>query len=184
MAAIGTGYGRTDRYTRVAIGLHWTIATLILVNLAIGLFADALKGVPLMPVHKAIGLTVLALSVVRLGWRLTHPAPPLPATVPGWQRATAHVTHFLLYALMILLPLSGWWMVSASAQRRPLDWFGLFPLPYLPVQAGGGIAHDAHGLLGWTMLALVILHIGGALKHHWIDRDSVLARMAPVRAPR
>lgn len=167
-------------YTRVAILLHWTIAALIIANLAIGLLSDAFKGVPLMPVHKAIGISVLALSVLRLLWRLGHPAPPFPRSIPAWQRAASALTHGALYALMILLPLTGWWFVSAAAQRRPLDWFGLFPIPYLPVHQAGGAMHEAHELLGWAMLALVVLHVAAALKHHVIDRDPILTRMAPI----
>ena len=174
-----TPHDPAARYSRVAIGFHWTIAALILVNLAIGLLHDAFKGVPLIPLHKSIGITVLVLSIARLGWRLAHPAPALPAHVPGWQRAASAVTHWALYALMILMPLTGWWFVSAATKRYPLDWFGLFPVPYLPVSAGGPLTRTAHELLGWTMLALILLHVAGALKHHLIDRDAVLARMLP-----
>ena len=172
---------RGRRYSSVAIAFHWTIAALILVNLAIGLLHDAFKGVPLMPLHKSIGLTVLVLSIARLGWRLGHPAPALPAGIPGWQRGLAGLTHAALYALMILMPLTGWWFVSAATKKNPLDWFGLFPIPYLPVTAGGGLTHEAHEILGWAMLALIVLHVGGALKHHLIDRDTILLRMVPGR---
>lgn len=172
------------RYTRVAIWLHWTIAALILANLAIGLLSEPLKAFALMPAHKAIGISVLALSIARLLWRLGHPAPALPASIPAWQRAVSALTHFALYAMMILIPLTGWWFVSAAAQRRPLDWFGLFPIPYLPVHQAGGAMHEAHALLGWAMLALVVLHVAAALKHHLVDRDTVLTRMAPALAKR
>ena len=176
-------HGPTTRYTRVAIGFHWTIAALIVVNLAIGLLHDFLKGVPLIPLHKSIGITVLVLSIARLAWRLAHPAPALPAGVPGWQRAASAATHWALYALMILMPLTGWWFVSAATKRYPLDWFGLFPVPFLPVSSGGPFNREAHELLGWTMLALILLHVAAALKHHLVDRDTVLLRMLPA-APR
>ncbi|MFD1950954.1 cytochrome b [Sphingomonas arantia] len=170
---------RGRRYSSVAIAFHWTIAVLVIANLAIGLLHDALTGVQLMPIHKSIGITVLALSIARLMWRLAHPAPALPGDVPGWQRAVAHITHWALYALMILMPATGWWMVSAGARKYPLDWFGLFPVPFLPVTSGGDISNEAHELLGWAMLALVVLHVAAALKHHFVDRDTVLVRMLP-----
>jgi len=169
-----------QRYSTVAMWFHWTIAALVILNLAIGLLHDALPGQP-MPLHKSIGLTVLALTAARVAWRLGHRPPPLPAHTPGWERGAAHATHWLLYLLMIAMPVTGWMMVSGSAQRRPLDWFGLFDLPYLPVgPSAGGFGHEAHEILGWLMLALVVLHVGAALRHRLILRDHVLARMAPA----
>jgi len=166
---------RTDRYGHVAIAFHWTIAALVLVNLWIGIVGGP------MAIHKAIGITVLALTAGRVAWRLAHRPPPLPATVPGWQKGLAHATHAALYALLLLMPLSGWAMVSGSATRRPLTWFGLFDLPYLPVgPAVGEVGHGTHALLGWLMLALVALHVAGALYHHLVVRDRTLARMAPI----
>jgi cytochrome b561 len=168
----------TDRYSAVAIAFHWTIAALVVVNLAIGLLHDALPRGSIS-LHKSIGLTVLALTLARVAWRLTHRPPPLPAATPRWQRATAHGVHWALYALMILLPLSGWVMVSANATPRPLAWFGL-PVPLLPMSPDiGPVLAARHAQLGWTMLALVVLHVGAALWHHLIRRDGTLARMAP-----
>lgn len=168
------------RYSAVAMWLHWIIAALIIANLAIGLLHDSLlKGT--MPAHKAIGMTVLALTAVRVAWRLAHRPPPLPAHLPALERRAAHAAHWLLYALMILMPLTGWMMVSGTATRRPFSWFGLFDLPFLPISpAAGGIGHDAHGILGWIMLALVVLHVGAALRHRLVLRDGVLGRMAPA----
>jgi cytochrome b561 len=169
-----------QRYGDVAIAFHWTIAVLVIVNLAIGLGHEsvpALRGA--MGLHKSIGLTALALTLGRIAWRLRHRPPPLPAGTPGWEKGAAHATHWALYALMLLMPLTGWALVS-GAQRRPLTWFGLTDVPYLPVApATADSADAAHGLLGWLMLALVVLHIAAALRHHWIKRDQVLRRMAP-----
>ncbi|SFP45868.1 cytochrome b [Sphingomonas rubra] len=166
------------RYSRVAMWFHWTIAALVIVNLVIGIFHDALGG---MSIHKAIGLTVLALTAGRVAWRIAHRPPPLPAHTPAWERGAAHATHWALYLLMIAMPVTGWLMVSGGATRRPLTWFGLFDLPYLPVgEAAGGFGHDAHGLLGWLMLALVLLHVAAALRHRLLLRDGILARMAPA----
>ena len=136
---------RTARYSAVAMWFHWTIAVLVIVNLAIGLLHDAIGG---LAIHKAIGLTVLLLTAGRVAWRLLHRPPPLPAHTPAWERGAAHATHWALYLLMIAMPVSGWVMVSGAAQRRPLNWFGLFDLPYLPVGADAASrGHDAHAVL-------------------------------------
>lgn len=177
---------RTDRYSRGAIAFHWIIAAAILFNLWLGLAHDSLpREWRVMPVHKAVGITVLALSLARLAWRITHRPPPLPATVPRWEVLAAKAAHRALYALTIVMPLTGWMMVSNGNPPRPLDWFGLFPIPYLPVSKGAsGFGHEAHEILGYALLALVILHILAALRHHLILRDSTLVRMLPIlRAP-
>ncbi|MFD1786791.1 cytochrome b [Sphingomonas floccifaciens] len=173
---------RTDRYARGSIVFHWLIAAAIIVNLWLGIAHDSLpKGWAVMPLHKSIGITVLVLTIARLAWRLGHRPPPLDRTMPAWERAAANASHWALYALSILVPLSGWAMVSGSTVRRPLDWFGLFPIPYLPVSpAVGGAAHEGHEILGYAMLALVVLHVVAALRHHLILRDSTLVRMLPI----
>ena len=173
---------RTDRYSRGAIWFHWIIALLVIVNLAIGLLHESLfegvKGV--IPLHKSLGLTVLVLTVARIAWRFGHRPPPHPPTMIAWERLAANAAHFLLYALMLALPLTGWAMSSGGPTPRPLTWFGLFNVPYLPVSAAAGdAAHNAHGLLGWVMLALIVLHIGAALRHHFILHDAILARLVP-----
>jgi cytochrome b561 len=170
------------RYSGVAIAFHWVIALLVVVNLAVGLLHDAVPALRAwMPGHKSIGITVLVLTLARIAWRLSHKAPPLPASTAAWEKGVAHATHWTLYALLLAMPLTGWAMVSGTDKRRPLDWFGAFDIPYLPVStATGDIGHNAHGLLGWLMLALVVLHIGAALRHHLILRDGILARMIPA----
>ncbi|WCT73827.1 cytochrome b [Sphingomonas naphthae] len=164
-------------YNRTARLLHWTIAALIIANLPLGFFRAALRDLfPAMMIHKSIGLAVLVLSLIRLVWRLTHPAPPLPAHMPAWEKAAAHGLHWILYAAMILLPLSGW--VMSSAGTRPLSFFELFPVPKLPVGEGAGEGAEAmHVALGYAMLALLAGHIGAALRHHFILRDNILTRM-------
>jgi cytochrome b561 len=145
--------------------------------------------------HKSIGLTVLALSAVRLGWRLANRAPTLPAHMPGWERFAAQATHWAFYVLMIALPLTGWLYVSAGwsfETNRPLvvetHYFGLFKVPFLLglTQANAAVRSSAahtslitHWALGWATLALSALHIAAALKHQFIDRDGVLAHMVP-----
>ena len=182
---------RAPRYSQVARWFHWTIALLIIGNLLGGFFHDALPRTwigTIMGAHKAIGLTVLALSLARLAWRLGHPAPRPMANHAAWEVALARTTHWVLYAFMVLMPLAGWLMVSAAETRRPLEFFGLFPLPYLPTGADAtlaGIGHEAHEIIGWGFVALLVLHVAGALKHQWVDRDDTLGRMVGwMDAPR
>lgn len=168
------------RYSTIAIWFHWAIAALVIANIAIGLLHESLlKGVAwAMPLHFSFGLTVLILSVGRVAWRLTHRFPPVPQDIPGWQQVAARGTHIALYALIILLPLTGWMMVSGN--NRPLGFYWLFNFPKLPVdKALSGLGHESHGVLGWVMLALVVLHIAAALRHHFILRDGLLNRMLP-----
>ncbi|MCX7357929.1 MAG: YceI family protein [Alphaproteobacteria bacterium] len=199
---------RAQRYTAVAIVLHWAIAVAILFMIPMGLWmhesaehgdvsANIFRAYQL---HKSIGLTVLALSLVRLGWRLANPPPPMPEHMPGWERFIATATHWAFYALMIGLPLSGWLYVSTGwsiHDEAPLPvathWFGLFQVPALfgLNQADLGVREDtaeaaltAHAYLAYAALGLAALHVLAALKHHLFDKDEVLAHMVPgLRAP-
>lgn len=185
MATLGAEVGRSSdpdrqlaRYGRVAIAFHWTIAALVGANLLIGAFNETIFDGWIW-LHKSIGLTVLALSLARLAWRLGHRPPPLPRAVPRWQRHLAHVVHWSLYALIVAMPLSGWIFTSANVKPRPTT-FGLFSVPPLPIRADEAInslGRDAHGLFAWTMLMLIALHIIGALKHQFVDRLPILQRM-------
>ncbi len=176
------GLPRGERYSGVAIAFHWTIALLVIVNLVIGIGHDAIPALrALMGAHKAIGVTVLLLTAGRIAWRLAHRPPALPAGTPAWEKGVAHATHWTLYLLMIALPLSGWLMVSGPGPHRPFLWFGLFDIPTLPVgKPLADLGGTAHGPLGWVMAALVVLHVGAALRHHLLLRDSVLVRIAPI----
>lgn len=167
------------RYGRVAIAFHWTIAVLVITNLALGILHEQVPrplSREMIGVHKSIGITVLALTLFRLGWRLTHRPPPLPAHTPGWERGLAHLVHWLFYIFMVALPVTGWWMAAGSTPH-PFTWFGLFTVPEFPNNSGADAAHSAHVVMGWTMLALVVLHVGGALRHRLLLRDNVLGRM-------
>jgi cytochrome b561 len=162
-----------QRYSRGAILFHWIIAVLVLVNLWIGIVGGS------MSAHKAIGITVLALTIGRIGWRLGHAPPPLPPQLASWERTAAKASHVLFYVLLLLVPLTGWAMVS-GAKRYPLDWFGLFPLPYLPISSSAAhLGHELHEVVGFGMAGLVALHIAAALRHHFLLRDGVLSRMLP-----
>jgi cytochrome b561 len=179
--------GRT-RYTAVAIALHWIIAAVIAMNFSLGLYMAQLEASPaklrLYSYHKTIGVTIFLLVVFRLVWRLTHRVPAPPPRMPRWQRTAASVSHILLYLLTLAVPLSGWLFSSASGFK--VMYFTKFPLPDL-VGRNKALAaqlHLAHESLNYLMLALVLLHIAAALRHHWVDRDDVLTRMLPLAKPR
>ena len=141
----------------------------------------------LYQLHKSFGLSILALALFRLGWRLTHKAPPLPAAMPGWQKFAARAVHWIFYALMILTPLAGWAIVSVSPTDIATKWFGLFTVPHLPFF--GGETSDAlekmmeerHEFLAFSMLYLLGLHVAAALKHQFIDKDVVLRSILPAK---
>ncbi len=123
---------------------------------------------------------MLALSLARIGWRLTHRPPPLPATLAPWRAASSRVVHAAFYVLMIALPLTGWLRTSPNAY--PFSWFGLFDVPKFPIERGSAeaaAAAAAHEAFGWAMLLLALLHIAAALHHRFVLRDRVFARMAP-----
>ncbi len=167
----------TTTYTRVARWLHWGIGLLIIGNLIGGLAHDIAPAL-IMPLHKSTGLLILTLSLVRLGWRLTHRPPAYPAGMADWERTVGSITHGLFYVLMILIPLTGW--IMASAGSRPLDFYGLFAVMKLPVEKGStlvDISGEGHELLAFAMIGLLVLHIAAALRHHLVLKDGVLRRM-------
>ncbi|HVI99341.1 MAG TPA: cytochrome b [Sphingomonas sp.] len=177
---------QADRYSTGAIWFHWIIALLVIFNLVVGIFHESVPALrALMGAHKAVGITVLALTLGRIAWRLRHRPPPLPAELSGWVRAIAGAVRWAFYALLLIMPLTGWAMVSASSKPRPLSWFGLFDVPFLPVTKPiAGLGHELHETLGLLFAALVLLHIAGALRHQLALKDGVLARMIPALAPR
>ena len=169
------------RYSTPAIVLHWLVALLIFAGFPLGLYMVDLPLSPdklrLYSYHKWIGITVLLLVAVRVSWRLSHVPPPLPASVAAWQRQASAVVHGLLYLLMIAIPLSGWLMSSAKGFQTV--WFGVLPLPDLigKDKALGDQLAEVHKILNFTLLALVVLHVGAALQHHFIERQPFLQRM-------
>jgi cytochrome b561 len=173
----------STRYGGVAIGLHWLIAVAIVGSFSVGLY---MADLPLSPLklklyswHKWAGVTIFLCVVLRLVWRLLHRPPELPTGMPAWQRKAAEATHVLLYLLMFAVPLSGWLMSSAKGFQTV--WFGVLPLPDLLDKNKdlGDLLQEVHELLNFSMAALVVAHLGAALKHHFIDRDDVLTRMLP-----
>lgn len=225
----GVSDASRDRYSRVAIVLHWAIAAFIVFNLCTGFFMaswlvgpsatpPALRWMSLM-LHVSSGLTVLTLTVVRVVWRLFNPPPPYLAALKPWERHTAHCAHFLLYAAMVLMPLTGWAILSAhpppgspgaaagsstpptvppAGPPRLMKVWNLFPMPVIaPIEAIGKepgavaaqhVLHDKfaewHGVGGYLLLGLLMLHILGALKHQFIDKQSEFARMWIERVAR
>lgn len=177
------------RYHSVAIILHWVIALLIIGQLFGGLYMHNLPNTDpskfdLYQLHKSFGLSVLALSIARLGWRLTHKAPPLPVAMPNWQKLAARGVHWGFYALMILTPLAGWAIVSVSPTDIPTKWFGLIPVADLPLARSHDLEElmeEAHEILAKLIIVLLFLHVGAALKHLFVDRDGVFTTMIPPR---
>ena len=173
----------TQRYTGIAMGLHWLIGLMILISLGVGLYMVELALSPqklrLYSWHKWAGVSIFMLVLLRCLWRLTHAAPPLPPHIPRWQRVVAESTHYVLYALMIIIPLTGWLMSSAKGFQTV--YFGVLPIPDLleKNKALGDTLGLIHKTLNYTMIGLVIVHIGAALKHHIVDKDDILRRMLP-----
>lgn len=173
-----------SRYSKGAIALHWLIAALVITNFVLASIAEDLpreaQGALMAP-HKAIGVSILLFSLLRLFWRLGHKPPPLPDTIPGWQAVAGRTVHFLFYILIIAVPLSGWLMASAHPQAPPVDFFGLFDatLPVAKSKDLAGIGHELHEILTKPFFVLILLHILAALKHQFIDRLPFIQRMWP-----
>jgi cytochrome b561 len=180
----------SNRYTGVAIGLHWLMALMILGSLGMGWYMSDL---PFSPQrlkyynwHKWAGVTLLAVAVLRLLWRLTHRPPALSERIrramPPWQHQVAEWTHRLMYLLFFAVPLLGW--AYSSAAGFPIVWFGVLPLPdFVPKdKALSEAIKPFHAIAAYTLLTLVVLHVAAALKHHFVDRDGLLARIGLGRA--
>ena len=173
-----------DRYGHVAQLLHWIVVALIIGQFVLASTAEDLprlsaERLEVTALHKSLGLTVLILAVLRLVWRSVSPPPLLPATMKPWERGFAQLIHWALYGVMFAMPLSGWMWSSAS--NYPVSWFGLVQMPDL-VPPGEGLKdafHEGHEILGTLLLVLAALHVLAALKHHFLDRDTVLRRMLP-----
>lgn len=178
----------SDRYTRTAVTLHWLVALLIFAALPLGLYMHDLPLSPhklrLYSYHKWIGVTVLLFAVIRLAWRAAHRPPALPDTMPRWERIAAESVHYLLYALIFIIPLSGWLMSSAMGFQTV--WFGVLPLPDLVGKNKelADLLHEVHENLSYGLLILVAGHTGAALKHYFIERDDILQRMIPFLGAR
>lgn len=173
-----------NRYSTVSLVLHWLIAALVVAQVALISAHEATEGSlsrEFVNLHKSDGLSILVLTLIRLGWRIANPAIPIPDSTPRWQKVIARGTHVLFYVFLIAMPLVGW--AASSAAGRDILWFGLFEWPALPIGGGretAGQLMDLHELAAKGLYVLIFLHVAGALKHHFLDRDNVLHRMIPL----
>jgi cytochrome b561 len=191
-------------YGSAAIALHWLSALIVLVMIGTGWWmlelihdpARRAESFPFFQFHKSLGFLILAITTARIGWRLTHRPPSLPADMPGWERMSAFAAQAIFYTLLVAIPLSGWLYISTEwAEALDKEFkgdtfvFGLFKVPYFaPIaQAGEDLRRNlsfhlsgVHGWMAYGLLALAALHAGAALKHHFIERDNVLAHMLPL----
>jgi cytochrome b561 len=175
------------RYSTVAIVLHWLLGLSIFAMFAIGIYMTDLPFSPLRlklyNYHKWAGITFLILSVLRLLWRLLNKPPALPKAIeqamPSWQTKVYHATHYALYALFFAVPLIGW--AYSSAAGFPIVLFGVLPLPdFMAVDKEfAKQIKDLHEISAFALVGLALLHIGAALKHHFIDKDGLVSRMLP-----
>jgi len=182
---------QTVRYHRVAIILHWLIAGLILAIIPIGfLMGDAPDAVKLQiyQLHKTIGMSILFLSLVRLGWRLLNPPPALASTLKAWEKWASKFVHSLFYILMIGTPLVGWAVVSTSSRGTPTILFGQINWPHLGFLQGmevvqrkqlHNLLEQVHEYAAFVILGLLVLHVGAALKHQFLDKDDTASKMVP-----
>jgi cytochrome b561 len=171
------------RYTATAIVLHWLLALLIIGTFVLGLYMADLPVSPsrlkLYNYHKWLGVTILALSALRLLWRITHTPPPLPAGSPAWQNTAAHAAHWLLYAFFFAVPLTGW--AYSSATGFPIVYLGVVPLPdFVPKDREmAEIFKTIHRFAAYALAFVVVTHTAAAFKHQFVNRDGLLARMVP-----
>lgn len=171
------------RWGGVSQLLHWLVVALILTTGVMGLLMGDMRNSPtkieIYALHKSLGLTILALAALRLIWRACAGAPLPPPDTPRWQHLAAATSHWLLYALLFALPLSGWTFNSAAGY--PLQWFKLVNLPALTTRDADlrQLAGNVHEWLFWLLVVVALLHAAAALYHHLILRDDTLARMLP-----
>ncbi|EQB03567.1 cytochrome b561/polyisoprenoid-binding protein YceI [Sphingobium wenxiniae] len=173
-----------QRYSLAAIFLHWTIAILLAFQISVGWALEDLgaRGFALFQLHKSVGITILVLTLARIAVRYWKPRPaPVEG---GWQGALAKTVHAGLYLFMLGAPLTGWALVSTAKVKVPTLIFGVIPLPHLPLPISAHeLAEGGHGLLAWIGIALFLLHVAGALRHHVLLRDGLIWRMMPARSP-
>ncbi len=181
------------RYTSTAMLFHWLVAFGIAANFVIVWVVDSLPKSadrPMVDLHKSIGLTVLGLAIMRVLWRYANPPPAMPRYYAPWERRLAHGVHYVLYALIFLLPITGWIHDSAwkNADTNPLNLYWVIPwfrIGFIKSRdpATKQHIHDLffaiHSALGTALLAFFALHVLGALKHQWLDREPELQRMLP-----
>lgn len=186
------GHADEGRYSPVAIVFHWTMAALVLFQLGWGWWMGRLPvgagKVAAHELHYLVGVLMLVLVIGRGSWRLLAPDVVNDADKPGWESVAAHITHYVFYSCLFGLPLTGWAMISATDRQQDLTLLGLTPWPLMPLQAltperlwqVEAVAEWMHWALVIALLLLIPIHVGGALKHHFIDRDDVFHGMLPI----
>jgi cytochrome b561 len=176
-----------ERYGVISIVLHWSMALLLFALLLLGFYMvnlpDAgfdMRKIRLILLHKEIGIFAFLLAIVRVIWRSSNALPILNVSIPFWQKVAARFVHLVFYACMLGLPLTGWWM--SSAKGIPVSFFGWFALPDILAYDENlfQLLVDIHRWLGFTMVALILLHAGAALRHHLILKDGTLRKMLPM----
>lgn len=179
---MGAWHDSQRRYGRIAQSFHWVVVVLVFAQVAIGIHVDDLplgiERIKWMSRHKALGITILAIVLLRLAWRRHDQAPAMPAHLPNWQRRLAGFTHGSLYGLLIIAPIAGW--LAASAAGLGISWFGLFTVPALidKTPALADTFELIHKVLVWMLAGMIILHVLAAIFHS-VRRDGVMSRMLP-----
>lgn len=180
-----TASSPASRYTAVAVGLHWAMAGLILFMIWLGWNMDDNEA--RYQLHKSVGITLLFLTIARIAWRLLNPPPPEPATLKPWEEKLSHFVHIAFYALMVIIPLAGWLLVSISPFQISTVLYGAVDWPHLPFTSGlrqgnellHGIVENIHSKGAWVIIVLLGLHVAGAVKHEFGGEEGVLKRMMP-----
>ena len=172
----------TETYGSMAKTLHWLVSLMVTSLLLVGFFMGDLAKpfrFTVYNIHKLVGLSLLLIMIFRVGWTLSNPRLNYPVKLPYWQIRAARGVHMLLYLLVIAMPLSGW--IMATAAEHPPDLFGFkFILPFIPASKPlAKSANQIHKTMAWTLIAVLSLHIGAALKHYFVNKDNVLQRMLP-----
>jgi cytochrome b561 len=170
------------RYAPPALWLHWLMALLIVFMIGLGLYMVAIEKQPraewYFELHMSIGLTLAALLLLRVAWRLRHPPADLPAGVPHWQAAASTLVHRLLYAEMLVMPLAGF--TGALFSKPGVTAFGQNLRWVAPNHALSEALLTLHSVVAWLLVATIALHIAAGLKHALVDRDGVFQRMWPA----
>lgn len=171
------------KYSPVSIFLHWLIAFAVMIMLCVGFLLDEIPE-PYQPLayllHKSTGISILFLMFIRLIWIHAVGKPPLPDSVNRWEKILSRFVQYGFYLLLILMPLSGW-VMSVAANRVP-SYFGLFSMPLPGIGVNKPLSQlmgECHETIAWILMVFIVLHVAGALKHHFIDKDEVLKRMLP-----